>query len=83
MLSLIQSSNIVHSYGCDIVALTKGKFTGSAKYKIIYNDKQLWFKELLGKDSSVSIHERSVQILATQMYKAITFHLPIWTNCLK
>ena len=36
--------------------------------KIIYNDKQSLFKELLEKDSSVSIHERNVQILATEMY---------------
>ena len=37
--------------------------------RIIYNDKQSSFKELLEKDSSVSIHERNVQILATEMYK--------------
>ena len=37
--------------------------------KIIYNDKRSSFKELLEKDSSVSIHERNVQILATEMYK--------------
>ena len=37
--------------------------------RIIYNDKQSSFKELLEKDSSVSIHERNVQILTTEMYK--------------
>ena len=37
--------------------------------RIIYNNKQSSFKELLEKDSSVSIHERNVQILATEMYK--------------
>ena len=37
--------------------------------RIIYNDKQSSFKELLQKDSSVSIHERNVQVLATEMYK--------------
>ena len=37
--------------------------------RIIYNDKQSSFKELLEKDSSVSIHERNVQILATAMNK--------------
>ena len=37
--------------------------------RIIYNDKQSSFKELLEKDSSVSIHERNVQVLATEMYK--------------
>ena len=37
--------------------------------RIIYNEKQSSFKELLEEDSSVSIHERNVQILATEMYK--------------
>ena len=32
--------------------------------RTIYNDKQSSFKELLEKDSSASIHERNVQILA-------------------
>ena len=36
--------------------------------RIIYNDKQSLFKELLEEDSSVSIHERNVKILATEMY---------------
>ena len=37
--------------------------------RIIYGDKQSSFEELLEKDSSVSIHERNIQILATEMYK--------------
>ena len=37
--------------------------------RIIHNDKQSSFKELLINDSFVSIPERSVQILATEMYK--------------
>ena len=37
--------------------------------RIIYNDKQSSFKELLEKDSSVSTHERNVQILTIKMYK--------------
>ena len=41
--------------------------------RIIYNDKQSSFKELLEKDSSVSVHERIVQILAT----VIALQLPI------
>ena len=36
---------------------------------IIYNDKQTSFKELLEKHSSVFVHERNVQFLATEMYK--------------
>ena len=37
--------------------------------RIIYNDKQSSFKMLLQKDSFVSIHDRTVQSLATEMYK--------------
>ena len=37
--------------------------------KTIHNDKQLSFNELLEKDSSVSIHERNLQFLATEIYK--------------
>ena len=37
--------------------------------RIVYNDKQLLFKDLLEKGSSVFIHERNVQILATETYK--------------
>ena len=37
--------------------------------RIIHNDKQSSFKELLINDSFVSIPERNVQILATEMYK--------------
>ena len=35
----------------------------------MYNDKQSSFNELLEKDGFVSIHERNVQVLATEMYK--------------
>ena len=38
-------------------------------HRIIYNNKRSSFKELLEKDSSVSIHEGNVQILATEMNK--------------
>ena len=37
--------------------------------RIIYFDKQSSFKELLERDGSVSIHQRNLQFLATQMYK--------------
>ena len=37
--------------------------------RIIYNDKQSSFNELLEKDGSVSIHIRNIQILATEMFK--------------
>ena len=37
--------------------------------RIIYGDKQSSFEELLEKDSSVSIHERNIQVLAREMCK--------------
>ena len=37
--------------------------------RTIYNDKQSPFNELLEKDGFVSIHERNLQVLATEMYK--------------
>ena len=37
--------------------------------RIIYDDKQSSFKMLLEKDSSVSIHDRNIQCLATEMYQ--------------
>ena len=37
--------------------------------RTIYNDKQSPFNELLEKDGSVSINERNLQVLATEMYK--------------
>ena len=37
--------------------------------RIIYNDKQSSFTELLNKDSSVSIHIRNIQMLAIEMLK--------------
>ena len=33
------------------------------------NDKQWSFNELLEKDGSVSIHQRNLQVLATEMHK--------------
>ena len=38
-------------------------------FHIIYNDKQSSFKMFLEKDSSVSIHDKNIQCLATEMYK--------------
>ena len=37
--------------------------------RIIYSDKQSSFEALLEKDGSVSIHNRNIQILATEMFK--------------
>ena len=37
---------------------------------ITFNDKQSSFEKLLEKDSSVSIHDRNIQDLPVEMYKA-------------
>ena len=37
--------------------------------RIIYSDKQSSFEELLEKDGSLSIHQRNLQVLATEIYK--------------
>ena len=37
--------------------------------RVIYSDKQSSFQTLLEKDGSVSIHNRNLQFLATEMYK--------------
>ena len=37
--------------------------------RTIYNDKRSSFNALLEKDGSVSIHERNIKILATEMFK--------------
>ena len=39
--------------------------------RIIYNDKKSSFQELLNKDCSVSIHNRNLQLLVTEMYKVM------------
>ena len=39
--------------------------------RVVYNDKQSSFNELLQKDNSVSIHHRNLQVLATEVYKVI------------
>ena len=44
--------------------------------RIVYNDKQSSFNELLEKDDSVSIHMRNIQILATKIYKLVNNLLP-------
>ena len=44
--------------------------------RIIYSDKQSSFEELLEKDSSVSIHQINLQVLATEIYKVRKGVLP-------
>ena len=39
--------------------------------RIIYNDKQSSFEQLLRRDNSVSIHHRNIQALATEINKIV------------
>ena len=47
----------------------KAKHLHERYLRIIYNDKQSSYKELLIKDGKVSIHHRSIQTLANEMFK--------------
>ena len=40
-------------------------------FRIVYNDHFSSFEELLSKDKSVTVHQRNLQILATEMYKIL------------
>ena len=44
--------------------------------RLIYNEKQLNFEELLEKDDSVSIDIRNLQIVAIEMYKVMNDSFP-------
>ena len=37
--------------------------------RIVYRDYKATFSELLGKDKSVTIHQRNFQLLATEIFK--------------
>ena len=39
--------------------------------RIVYNDHFSSFEELLSEDKSVTVHQRNLQILATEMYKIL------------
>ena len=39
--------------------------------RIVYNDNILLFEELLEIDNSVSVHQRNIQILATELFKIV------------
>ena len=48
--------------------------------RIIYNYKQSSYISLLEKDNSVSIHQRNLQILATEMFKVSNGLSPVLMN---
>ena len=45
--------------------------------RIVYNDKNLTFKQLLDKDDSVTTHQRNLQKLAIEMYKVKNYLSPL------
>ena len=48
--------------------------------RIIYMDETSSFKELLQKDGSVTIHQRNLQFLTLEMFKAKTGLAPSFMN---
>ena len=44
--------------------------------RILYKDDQSTFQHLVNKDTSITIHARNIQLLATEMYKAKNGNLP-------
>ena len=76
---LILSLITVPLFGCVIVShASNNKINGLHEpcLCLIYNNKTSTFKELLGKDNSVSIHYRSIQALAIEMYKVANEMFP-------
>ena len=52
--------------------------------KIVYNDKSSSFRELLERHKSVTIHERNIQVLLTEIFKVKSGFAPeIMTEILK
>ena len=47
----------------------KINFIHERTLRITYNDRTSTFEELLNKDNSVSIHQRNLQVLVTELYK--------------
>ena len=46
--------------------------TNRLRLRMVYNDKQTNFEELLVRDNSVSLHYRNIQSLAAKMYMVAT-----------
>ena len=76
-LRSIMKAFITSQFGyCPIVWMFHSRKLNSRIKKIqeralslVYNDKSSNFQQLLDKDKSVTIHERNLQVLATELYK--------------
>ena len=68
---MCRSLIIVSWHGCATVVQKNGKINRLHErcLRIIYNGKASNFEQLLGKDSSVSIHTRNLRFLALEMFK--------------
>ena len=45
--------------------------------RIVYNDNQSTFEELLEKDNTVSVHQRNLQFFAIELYKVVNGISPV------
>ena len=54
--------------------------TGLDSLHLIYNDEQSCFEILLKKDLSVSIYNRNIQVLATEIYKSTSLSSVIYLH---
>ena len=48
--------------------------------RLVYNDRQSAFEELLDKDKSFGIHHQNLQVLPTEMYKVYSNVVPDIVN---
>ena len=48
--------------------------------RLVYSDKTSTFQELLDKDKSVSLHNKNIQVLATEIYKTVNGLAPTIMN---
>ena len=60
---------------CSLIWILHSRSNNKTKHlhgrclRIVYNNKQSSYEELLIKDGTVSIHHRNIQTLATEMFK--------------
>ena len=48
--------------------------------RLVYSDKTSTFQELLHKNKSVYVHYKNIQVLATEIYKAVNGLLATFMN---